>query len=417
MTVSMHDTPAPAHSSETSLCVLPWIHLYIGTTGFAQLCCVSGTGEATPPVLGTVRENSLLDLFNFDRIDRVRRQMLAGTWPMECRYCQKKEARGIKSSRQVHNELYKSYYWQLVHHPGSFTPKIRSIDMRLNNICNYKCRSCSGYSSSRWFTEHNLIYSHIGMPKSVIGIDDARSFWDEFNTCVLPNLEHVHIAGGEPLVSDAHYLLLQSLIDSGKTDVDLYYDTNLSQLTFKAWDVVDLWNMFPNITICLSLDGVGPEGEYIRHGMNYKKWYENLARIKKDVPHAKRKLHFVVSIFNIINLRMHLRTIIHDSIVDPDRLRLTFLEWPPYLNVQVLPYVLKIQCEHTLREILEHERAFGDALLIQIKALLQFLKERDLYDKYYEEFASKTTRLDDLRGENAMELFPYLKPMLEQSAE
>lgn len=408
------DAPPSVHISETSLCVLPWIHTYIGTTGFVQLCCVSGTGEAAPPVLGTIRDASLLDLFNSDRIDSVRRQMLAGTWPMECRYCQKKEARGIKSSRQVHNEIYKSYYWQLVTHPHSFIRKIRSIDLRLNNICNYKCRSCSGYSSSRWFTEHNLIYPHIEMQKRVIGFDDVRTFWDEFNTCIMPDLEHVHIAGGEPLVSEAHYLLLQSLIDSGKIDVELYYDTNLSQLTFKTWDVVELWNVFPNITICLSLDGVGPEGEYIRHGMNYKQWYKNLETIKKEVPHVRRKLHFVVSIFNVMNLRMHLRAIIDDGIVTPDRLRLTFLEWPPYMNVQVLPYALKIKCEHRLRELLEHEQTFGEAVLTQIKALLQFLKERDLYKEYGGEFASKTMLLDRLRGENAVDLFPYLEPMLEQ---
>ncbi|MCX6571729.1 MAG: twitch domain-containing radical SAM protein [Candidatus Aminicenantes bacterium] len=406
------DTPASVPPPLASLCVLPWIHVYIGTTGFVQLCCVSGTGQNAPPVLGTIRDNSLLDLFNTERIVNVRQQMLTGTWPTECLYCQKKEALGIKSSRQVHNEIHKSHYWQLLTDPRRFIPKIRSIDLRINNICNFKCRSCCGYSSSRWFIEHNLIYPHIGMPKSVIGIDDLQSFWDEFNRCIMSGLENVHIAGGEPLVSEAHYILLENLINFNKTDVELYYDTNLSQLTFKTWDVVKLWNRFSNLTICLSLDGVGVQGEYIRHGLNYKQWVKNLETIKRDVPHAKRKMHFVVSIFNVMNLRTHLLTIMENGFVTPERLRLTFLEWPPYMNVQVLPQALKTECERGLREMIQDEQGLGNAVLNQIKALIQFLKERNLYEEHGGDFTSKVAILDRLRGENAMALFPQLEPVL-----
>ncbi|MGO9019795.1 MAG: twitch domain-containing radical SAM protein [Syntrophobacteraceae bacterium] len=405
-------TPPSVHVPETSLCVLPWIHAYIGTTGFVQLCCVSGTGETSPPVIGSVRENSLSQLFNSDRMDGVRRQMLAGIWPAECRYCQKKEARGIKSSRHVHNEIYKSYYSQLLTHPEHFIPTICTIDLRLNNICNFKCRSCSGYASSRWFTEHNIIYPHNEMSQNVIGFDDVRSFWDEFNTRIIPTLEHVHVAGGEPLVSEAHYILIQRLLDSGNTDIELYYDTDLSQLTLNTWDAVSLWNKFSNVTLCLSLDGVGAQGEYIRHGLKYKQWLKNLETIRMKVPHAKRKLHFVVSIFNVMELRMHLRTILDSGFVTSDRLRLTFLEWPPYLNVQVLPHPLKEKCIHGLQELIHDEIAFGEAVIIQIKALLQFLSEKDLYEEYGGEFVSQVMLLDRLRGESAAVLFPYLKPML-----
>lgn len=387
--------------------------MYIGTTGFVQLCCVSGTGEACPPVFGSVREHSLRSLFESEGVERVREQMLAGVWPAECRYCREKEQRGVKSSRQVHNEIYRSHYDQLVSRPASFPPKLRSIDLRLNNICNFRCRSCSAYASSAWLHEHNLIYPQIRVTDRVIGLDDVHSFWAEFHTSIAPGLEHLHIAGGEPLVNDAHYVLLQALIDAGWTDLELYYDTNLSRLAFKTWDVVALWKQFPNITICLSLDGVGARGEYIRHGLDYEQWLKNLQRVTREVPHARRKLHFVVSIFNVMDLQTHLRTIIEEGFVAPDRLRLTFLTWPPYLNAQVLPAPLKERCAQSLRALIDDERTFGPAVVTQVRALLHFLEEKDLYREYGQELAQKVTLLDRLRGENAREMFPYLEPLLE----
>lgn len=398
--------------AEASLCVLPWIHTHIGTTGFVQLCCVSGTGEANPPVFGTVREQSLAGIFTSDRMAAVRRQMLAGVWPAECEYCRLKEARGVKSSRQVHNERYPAYYQQLLTNPGELAPKLRSIDLRLNNVCNFRCRSCSAYASSAWFTEHNLIYPDIGVGQPVIGFHDVPSFWEEFRTTIQSGLEHIHIAGGEPLVTEEHYLLLEALIEAGKTDLELYYDTNLSQLTYKRWNVVDLWQRFPDLTLSLSLDGVGARGEYIRHGLDYAQWLKNIETIKRRVPHAKRKLHFVVSIFNVIDLPEHLRTILEEGLVTSDRLRLTFLTWPPYLNAQVLPPFLKEHCAERLREVIDDAAAFGEPVISQVRALLQFLYERDLCAAHGGELAQKVAILDRLRGENAAELFPYLQPML-----
>ena len=353
-----------------------------------------------------------MDLFQSDRIQNVRRLMLRGNWPFECAYCQEKEARGITSSRQVHNEIHSSDYHRLVTDPQSFIPTIRSMDLRLDNVCNFACRSCCGYASSRWFTEHNLIYPHIGMLKSTVGLEDAQRFWNEFYIGIKQDLKYLHIAGGEPLVSEAHYILLQSLIDSGRTDVELYYDTNLSQLRFKKWVVTDLWKLFPRLTLSLSLDGVGPKGEYIRYGLDYGQWCNNLETIRREVPHARRKMHFVVSVFNVIDLGVHLRTIIDRDFVSPDKLRLTFLRWPPYMNVQTLAPALKARAEAGVRELMRDGGMLGEAVLGQLGALVQFMNERNLYEEHGREFATNTAILDRLRNENALDLFPYLKPML-----
>jgi hypothetical protein len=101
----------------------------------------------------------------------LRSQMLAGSWPDACSACRNRETMGIRSYRQSSNESYYAHFRKLTEVRGSFVPQIRTIDVRLNNVCNFKCRSCSGFASNRWFSEHNLIY-----PENTSGRETAKLF-------------------------------------------------------------------------------------------------------------------------------------------------------------------------------------------------------------------------------------------------
>ena len=295
---------------------------------------------------------------------------------------------------------------------GYFPPKIRTIDVRLNNVCNFKCRSCSGFASNRWFNEHNLVYLDNMISVKYQGFDKLQSFWEDFDRHILNDLEGIHLAGGEPLITDAHYRLLEKLIASGKTNIELQYTTNLSYLKFKHWDVVELWRKFPNLELNLSLDGTGEKGEYIREGLDYLKWRENVGRLQRELPHVERNLHFVVSIFNVIDLPAHYRAIVEGNFVDPRRITFTFLEWPKFLNPQVLKPEIKTKVKDDLRNLLESETELPEAVRAQFHVLIEFLDDKDLYPIYGAEFADKTRLLDQSRGQDTARLFPLLESML-----
>lgn len=108
-------------------------------------------------------------------------------------------------------------------------------------------------------------------------------------------MDELHLAGGEPLLIDFHYRILERLIKNGHTATKLYYDTNLSTLTHKKWDVIKLWKKFENIKLSLSLDGVDAQGEYIRHGLKYDHWKKNVNSVKSETPHVQRVMHFVIA--------------------------------------------------------------------------------------------------------------------------
>jgi MoaA/NifB/PqqE/SkfB family radical SAM enzyme len=405
-----YTSPDLLSGTDAPLCVLPWIHAHIGTSGDVNLCCVS-SGSA-----GNIRQKPIAELFASDLFRTAREQMLEGKWPAACRQCQQREAMKLRSFRQSNNEIFATHYRQLRSGASPLEARILSVDLRLNNVCNFKCRSCSGTDSNRWFQEHNIIYPNNPLDKSFQSFEDVPAFWEDFERDILPCLEEIHFAGGEPLLNQRHYLILENLLRSGQTGVRLFYNTNLSQLRFMHWDVVELWRNFTNLSISLSLDGVGQQGEYIRDGLNYNVWCENARRIRSELPSAVLSLHFVVSIFNILHLPHHCRTILETGIVPQDCITFTFLEWPPYLNVQVLPPALKAQVASELRAWLDQTPELGPGIRSQLDALIGFLRRKDLFPQLGESFLQKTRTLDRLRGQDAFALFPELRAMVREGA-
>ncbi len=251
------------------------------------------------------------------------------------------------------------------------------------------------------------------MPSPRIGLGDASRFWDDFERDVVPNLVELHIAGGEPLIIAKHYELLELLIERGKTDVVLYYDTNLSRLTYKRWDVVKLWSRFPNIWLSLSLDGVGRQGEYIRSGLRFERWVSNLRRVMTEVPHAARTMHFVISVFNILDLPYHYDTIVTSGFVPRGALGFTLLEWPPYLSIQALHPVLKDRVDKRLRHMIETDVLLDESMRRRIETVIAFMRSADLYEAQGSAFVRATRVLDQRRRECALDACPELSMMFE----
>ena len=405
---SLASPAPPALPSPPALCVLPWSHALVATNGDIHLCCLSLGANR----FGNVTQESLTEVFESGSFERVRQQMRNGEWPAECRGCMDRESRGLPSYRHHRNLKDRSLFIQLATNPAAVQPAIQSLDLRLNNICNFKCRSCGSMASNRWFADHKLIYPEEKILQSYQGFDHSQSFWAEFDENILPQLRSLDLAGGEPLLAQSYYRLLEKLIERGKTDTKLTVVSNMSRLNFMNWDAIELWKKFTDLEVCFSLDGAGAKGEYIRHGLNYAKWKENVQRFKRELTHAKRSIHFVISVFNVTDLREHYETIVQGDFVSEGSMSFTFLEWPEYLSVQVLSTGLKAQVERDIRAWLADSTTLPQAVRIQLEALLRFMHEVDGHPVHGNDFAIKTAILDRARGEDAAALFPKLRPML-----
>ena len=75
---------------------------------------------------------------------------------------------------------------------------------------------------------------------------------------------------------DIHWDIMNYLVDTGQSkDVIVRYNTNLSRTSYKGINLYDLLPHFKYVNLSASVDGVGENVEYVRHGLDWDKWLNN----------------------------------------------------------------------------------------------------------------------------------------------
>ena len=115
---------------------------------------------------------------------------------------------------------------------------------------------------------------------------------------MLEHIEQIYWAGGEPIIMDEHWAIMNKLVDMGKTDIRIFYNTNFTKLNYKKFDVLDLWKNFDNISIGASLDAEGARGEYQRKGTNWEDIVNNIKRLRTEAPNIDFYVSATVSAYN-----------------------------------------------------------------------------------------------------------------------
>lgn len=376
-------------------CILPWIHIHGNLNGKYKLCCFT---EPHPAVLGD-KDTPLLDVWNGETYKEIRLKFLKGQIPDQCKDpCYNKEALGVKNTpRQNSNNTWKQYeYLQ-----KNITPSSPIwLDFRFGNICNFRCRTCGPMASTSWIKEAKELFNH----KDVRLLDNwtnNENLWNALEH-IYPSIENVYFAGGEPLVLDGHYKMLEFLISKNKTNIEIDYNTNLSMLTYKKYDLISLWKHFKKVNLWVSCDGYGKVGEYIRKELVWEEFNSNIDKIKPYIS----TLSVVVSILNIYNLT--------DLILWANSKKLiiygTTLINPPYLSCQILPEKEKKKIiNHYVTFIETNKNILNPFYINHISEWLRFMKGTPENREALEvKFKKTTSLLDKNRNENFTSIVPEL---------
>jgi organic radical activating enzyme len=310
---------------QNTACLKLWNHFYVGTDGNINPCCLAD--HRFP--LGHIDEIDM-DGQTTIKAREIRSNMQQGLRNRACATCYEKEDHGIQSARQVFD-------------PAGQTVKIRDIDVRLNNICNFKCRMCSEYFSSAIQQETIELYGKnavlgfekISSDRATKKIRDQRL--KKILSLIPLDLESIFFAGGEPLITGEHYEILDHLIAIGNTDLAIRYTTNLSTLSYKQWDVIDRWCYFSDVAVNASIDASGAVAEYLRHGTIWPDILNNIHTIKKAVPHVKMRITSTVSCLNIENLIDLQNSWVDQQLFDVDDFAVNVLTTPNFLSPAMLP--------------------------------------------------------------------------------
>jgi sulfatase maturation enzyme AslB (radical SAM superfamily) len=382
-------------------CILPWVQAHFHMNGEVSPCCRTDKARS----FGSLEEKTFEEIWNGERFRDVRARLLSGEAAPECRACYDDEARGVSSMRQ---HALKEFRDSLVIADGRSSEPV-ALDLRLSNLCNFRCRTCSPEYSAAW----NKDWARLGL-EGASGRHRLRAsregFWPWLEG-LLPHLKKIHFAGGEPLLLEDHYLLLEKLLAVGRTDLRLSYNTNLSVSGLKHWDVASLWKRFENIHVIVSLDGVGEAGALLRKGQSWAATENRYLSLRERVPHARFTILITISVMNAFHVTQALDHFLEKGMVRaPGEFGFNFLTEPRHFSLGILNLEERAELRSHYLRYLEGLRPRTAPLLFaaiesSLRSVLSELPREPMQDER-RTFRKVTLKLDRIRKERFVRVFP-----------
>lgn len=382
-------------------CILPWIHLQVDSDGSVMPCC---NANKMAPRMGNVLTENVVELYNNERYVKLRQQMIDGIEPIECKPCYDSERLGLYSKRQRENVDWEQYSHLMNNSKTEF--KIRHLDVRFDNVCNFKCRYCSPWLSHSWYND----YIKLNIPvytEQAINVNSDQLFEVIKNNCV-DDLECVFFCGGEPLLMDGHLKLLQLLDSKKKYDTKLLYISNLSKLSYRGINYIDIWKKFSDVNLHFSVDCIGDKFEYIRSGSNYKTIENNMKFVFENKDLLKPKISITVSVFNCLEVLKTVEYFINTGYIEYTDIALHVVRKPEIYSVKILPNELKTKITKEITEFLNTVE-LPEFFKSRYMFLINFMNSEDLYESHKKQFIELTSKLDDIRNESFRTTFPELE--------
>jgi MoaA/NifB/PqqE/SkfB family radical SAM enzyme len=396
-----------------TFCMYPWIHLHSYPTGAAYPCCFSEMKNT----IGDCRKNTLEEIWNDEPLRNIRRDMLADTPVEACGRCYEQENSGFFSGRLSANK-----------HHGHHIERVDSTladgtvdqfemtywDIRFSNLCNLSCRSCGHIFSSSWYKDQAQLAGP-DWAKQNKPLNYAGRFSTDLYEQLLEHIDYVeqiYFAGGEPLMMEEHYLILEELERRGRFDVRLIYNTNFTQIKLKDRTVFDYWRKFESVSVGASLDDMGPRAEYIRKGTNWNTVEQNRRQMMEICPNVDFYISPTLSIMNALHITKFHRYMVDQGFIRTQDINVNLLQDPSYYRIDIATPEYKKQICEDFEKHLEWLRPLDPLrrATVGFESAINFIKSTDnseLISKFWE----KTNKLDDLRNENILDIIPELQAL------
>ena len=227
----------------------------------------------------------------------------------------------------------------------------------------------------------------------------------------IPFLDQIYFAGGEPLIMEEHYRLLNELVKREMFHVRLIYNTNFSKLAYKDQDVLELWKKFKTVSVGASLDASGARGEYIRKGQDWTETVDNRRRMLEVCPNVDFYISATVSIYNVLHISDFHKEWVELGLIKPQDFNINILQSPNWFRIDALPQELKQQVRVKIEEHikwLEPQDKLTRATS-GFKGILNLMDAQTVDDHWISTFFSRTAELDNLREEDFFATFPELE--------
>jgi len=323
----------------TGFCLAKWYHVSMHLHTGQNHSCYHPTPHYTP--IEEVIANPMA-LHNTQFKKMKREEMLSGKRPSECSYCWDIEDlpeidgqpnisdRMLRSSEPWAYPLLtetKNLSWDADVYP-------RYLELNFGNECQFKCSYCAPMASSRWYaeTEQHGLYplenpvnynqyalTNLKRPGKFFRHEDENPFIEAFWKWFPDAYPHLHVlrfTGGEPLLSKNVFKVIDYIRENPRPDLEFSINSNMcvpdKHLNAFIVNMADIRrnNKVKDVQVFTSVDTWGPQAEWIRNGLDMKKYEANLHRWMTEVPNAKFSFMITFCLLAVPNFKQLLDKIL-----------------------------------------------------------------------------------------------------------
>jgi radical SAM protein with 4Fe4S-binding SPASM domain len=388
-----------------TFCIYPWIHVHAYPTGEAYPCCHAEMGVGQ---IGNCRDKTLAEIWKDQPLQKLRDDMLNERPNKTCQRCYEQEESGFFSGRRSANKHHGHHIKKLEDNPFELT----YWDIRFSNLCNLRCRSCGHIFSSQWYQDQAKLAGGDWKDRNAVLNYAGRTETDMW-TQLEPHLDYVeqiYFAGGEPLLMDEHYRILDELVRRERFDVRLIYNTNFTHTDLKGQSVFEYWQKFDSVAVGASLDAEGPRAEYIRKGTVWDTVVKNRREMIRVCPEVDFYISPTLSIMNALHLPEFHRNWVEQGLIRAQDLNVNILQDPAHYRIDIAPAEYKAELEGQFQDhiawlqgqdpLRRATQGFESAI-----AFMNATDNTHLIDTFWR----KTHELDTIRRESCLSVLPELK--------
>jgi MoaA/NifB/PqqE/SkfB family radical SAM enzyme len=394
-----------------TFCIYPWMHMHAWPTGEAWPCCHA---EMAAGPVGNCRTDTMKTIWNSEKMRSLRKDMLSETPNEYCVRCYEQEESGFFTGRQSANKHHGHQISRIdATHPDGTCDDFEMTywDVRFSNLCNLSCRSCGHIFSTSWYKDqvklagpewakNNKVMNYAGRHKT--------DMWEQLLEHI-DYVEQIYFAGGEPLMMEEHYLILEELERRGRFDVRLIYNTNFTEVKLKDRYVFDYWKKFDSVAIGASLDAMGPRAEYIRKGTDWDQVERNRVRMMEICPDVDFYISPTLSILNAWHVPDFHKDWVNKGYIRPQDLNINILQDPIHYRIDIATKEYKQILKDKFTDHLEWLRPLDQLkrATVGFESAINFMMSTD-NTSYIDQFWLKSHQLDEIRKEKLLEVLPEL---------
>ena len=449
--IKIKQTRDQLNAVSPSFCLAKWyqstIHLQYGHTH----SCHHPRTHQVP--LDELKTNPSA-LHNTEYKKSQRELMLKGVRPPECQYCWNVEDLGPEHysdrSSKSHEPWAKPLLKETAKMVGVENVNPTYVEVSFSNVCNLKCSYCSPAFSSSWMEE---IQSEGAYPTSdkfnnlpwlkqqgKLPIPHREhnpyvdAFWKWFPD-LYKTLQVFRITGGEPLLSKDTFKVLDYVNNNPRPELELSINSNgcvpdkLFDQYIEKMKRITLDNKIGLTRLYTSVDTFGEQAEYIRDGLDFNQWYDNMCRVLTELPKTKITIMCTTGLLSmprIYKLLDMIHPLKREFYTEDRKVPITIdtaiLRHPAYLSASILPKEYSKLLDPAIAVMQNNAethsnpyKGFFDFELAKLERFKSYAEsdpneaERINLETTRNDFVKYINEYDRRRGKNFVKVFPELE--------